>query len=113
MCVSPLHQPSKPHTIRLRKNLLMFLSMHLDTLSTSKCVMLAPRFCGPFIILKCICLFTCYLNLTNGVNVHCVYDASCLEELRSHKMQLIIRILAFQECIYSKPKKTLMFELNI
>jgi hypothetical protein len=51
------------------------------SLSTGKCAKLAPRYCGPFIVLKRIGSSVYYLDLPTGVDVHPMFHVSRLKEL--------------------------------
>ena len=46
-----------------------------------KCAKLAPRFCGPFTVLKRIGSSTYRLTLPDGVEIHPVFHVSRLKEL--------------------------------
>ena len=50
-------------------------------MSTGKCSKLAPRFCGPFTVLKRIGSSANRLALLDGVEIHPVFHVSRLKEL--------------------------------
>ena len=74
------------------------------TLSTDKCTKLAPRFCGPFTILKCISSSAYRLDLPDGIEIHPVFHVSCLRELLDSGDNTIItkNLVTFEE-LDSKP----------
>ena len=52
-------------------------------MSTGKCAKLAPLFCAPFTVLKCIGSSAYRLDLPNGVEINPVFHVSRLKELLS------------------------------
>ena len=50
-------------------------------MSTGKCAKLAPLFCAPFTVLKCIGSSAYRLALLDGVEIHLVFHVSRLKEL--------------------------------
>ena len=88
----------------------MFLRVFHDstivTLFTGKCVKLVPRFCEPFIVLKCSDPSTYCLNLLVGIKVHHVFHFSNLKELWGSNDNLVsIKTLVTFEGLSSKPHK--------
>ena len=74
------------------------------TLPMDKCIELAPRFCGPFKVLKCIGLLAYHLALPDGhVRIHLVSHLSGLKEfLRSSKNIVTIKSLLISKNLPSK-----------
>ena len=64
---------------------LMFLCVlhNSKTLSTGMCVKLAPRLCGPFIVLERIGSSAYHFALPDGVKIHPIFHVNRLKELSS------------------------------
>ena len=74
------------------------------TLSTGKCAKLAPRFCGPFTVLKRIGSSAYRLALPDGVGIHPVFHVSRLKELLgSGDNTVTTETLVSSEDLSSKP----------
>ena len=73
-------------------------------MSTGKCTKLAPRFCGPFTILKHIGSSTYHLALPYGAKIHLVFHVSRLKELLGFCNNTVtIETLVTSEEVSSKP----------
>ena len=64
-----------------RQKVFLRVPHNSKTLSTGKCGKLAPRFCGPFIVLKRIGSSAYRFNLPNGVEIRPVFYVCRLKEL--------------------------------
>jgi hypothetical protein len=74
------------------------------SLSMGKCAKLAPRYCGPFIVLKRIGSSAYCLDLPAGVDVHPVFHVSRLKELLGSDDNMVtIKDLVVHEDLASKP----------
>ena len=70
---------------------------------TSKCAKLAPRFCGPFIVIECIGSSTYCLALSDGVEIHPIFHVRCVKELfGSSDNTFTIETLMISEDLASK-----------
>ena len=69
-----------------------------------KCAKLAPRFCGPFTVLKRIGSSAYRLALPDGVEIHLVFPVSCLKELHGLGDNTVITetLVTFEE-LSTKP----------
>ena len=86
------------------QNVFLCVPHNSKTLSTGKCAKLAPRFCGPFTILKRIGSSAYRLNLPNGVEIHPVFHVSRLEELLGFDDNTVtIETLVTSQELDSKP----------
>ena len=74
------------------------------SLQKGKCAKLAPRYCGPFTVLRHIGSSAYHLDQPDGVDVHLVFHLSHLKELlRSDDNMVIFKDLVIHEDLASKP----------
>ena len=94
----------QPHVFNPREKVFLRLPHNSKTLCMGKCVKLAPRFCGPFTVLKRIGSSSYRLDLPNGVEIHPAFLGSHLKELLGFGDNTIItKTLVTSEELGSKP----------
>jgi hypothetical protein len=97
-------QHRQPRVYYLGQKVFLHIPHDSTTLSTGKCAKLAPRFCGPFTVLKRIGSSAYCLDFPANIKIHPVFHVSRLKELLgSHDNPVSTQTLVTLEDLASKP----------